>query len=254
MALPLFSAKMLLPVGNPPSLKTLATGLILACGIALPASAKDTLQVALADRSEFLPLSRSSIEANRGNMPALVPLPDALPRAIPKSASDGAPAPLHISKAIPEIHRDFDKLPEPVRAMRERMLEAARSGDIERLRPLLGIEDKATQLALEDNEEDVIDFLKSLSGDEDGREVLAIITDLLDTGYVHLNVGQQNEVYVWPYFYAMPLDKLTPPQIVELFQIVTAGDFEDMKKAGGYIFYSIGIGPDGSWRFFTAGQ
>lgn len=99
-----------------------------------------------------------------------------------------------------------------------------------KLRPLLGVEDKATQLSLGDHEEDVIDFLKSLSGDEAGREVLAIIVDLLDTGYVHLNAGKDDEVYVWPYFYAMPLDKLTPPQIVELFEIVTAGDFEDMKR------------------------
>ncbi len=219
----------------------------------MPASAKDTLQVALADRSEFLPLSRSSIEANRGNTPALVPLPDALPRAIPKSASDGAPPHFIFQRPFRKFTGISTSCPS--------LCARCASGCWKRHGPatLKGCVPSSAfrtrpQLALEDNEEDVIDFLKSLSGDEDGREVLAIITDLLDTGYVHLNVGQQNEVYVWPYFYAMPLDKLTPPQIVELFQIVTAGDFEDMKKAGGYIFYSIGIGPDGSWRFFTAGQ
>ena len=36
-------------------------------------------------------------------------------------------------------------------------------------------------------------------------------------------------MYVWPYFFAVPLDRLTPRQRVELFKIVTAGDYEDMK-------------------------
>ncbi len=245
---------MLFPFGNPALFKSLVSGFILGCGMALPASAKDAFQIALADHSEFLLRPGSLTATDAGSRPAFIPLPDTLPRTIPNSASDSAPILPRAIQSMPEIHRDFDKLPEPVRLMREKMLEAARSGDIEKLRPLFGIEDKATQLALEDGEEDTVDFLKSLSGDEDGREVLAIIVDLLNAGYVHLNVGEENEVYVWPYFYAMSLDKLTPPQIIELFQIVTAGDFEDMKKAGGYIFYSIGIGPDGGWRFFTAGQ
>nr|WP_176024185.1 hypothetical protein [Brucella pseudintermedia] len=239
-------------IRNSASPRNLLAGIFLASGTALPAAAANSFDLALADQSGFLQRPGARAVADEGN-PSPIPLPGALPRAVPRISPDTAPLPA-ASKPMPEIHRDFDKLPEPVKLMRERMLQAARSGDIEQLRPLLGVEDKATQLSLEDHEEDVIDFLKSLSGDEAGREVLAIIVDLLDTGYVHLNPGKEDEVYVWPYFYAMPLDRLTPPQIVELFEIVTAGDFEDMKKAGGYIFYSIGIGPDGSWRFFTAGE
>ncbi|KAB2678779.1 hypothetical protein F9K85_04175 [Brucella tritici] len=242
------------PIRNYASPRAFLTGLFLACGITLPAAAANSFDVALTDQSDFLQRPGARAVADEGDTPSPIPIPGALPRAVPRMSPGNEPAPAASSKPMPEIHRDFDKLPEPVRLTRERMLEAARSGDIEKLRPLLGVEDKATQLSLEDHEEDVIDFLKSLSGDEAGREVLAIIVDLLDTGYVHLNAGKDDEVYVWPYFYAMPLDKLTPPQIVELFEIVTAGDFEDMKKAGGYIFYSIGIGPDGSWRFFTAGE
>ena len=241
------------PIRNSASPRILLAGIILACGIALPATASNSFDVALVDQSEFLQRPGTRAVADESDGASAIPLPGALPRAVPRVSPDYVPA-AAASKPMPEIHRDFDKLPEPVKLMRERMLQAARSGDIEQLRPLLGVEDKATQLSLEEHEEDVIDFLKSLSGDEAGREVLAIIVDLLDTGYVHMNAGKDDEVYVWPYFYAMPLDRLTPPQIVELFQIVTAGDFEDMKKAGGYIFYSIGIGPDGSWRFFTAGE
>jgi hypothetical protein len=52
----------------------------------------------------------------------------------------------------------------------------------------------------------------------------------------------------------VPLDRLTPPQRVELFKIVTAGDYEDMKSYGAYIFYRVGITPDGRWQFFVAGD
>ena len=47
---------------------------------------------------------------------------------------------------------------------------------------------------------------------------------------------------------------LTAPQRVELFKIVKAGDFDDMKTYGTYIFYRVGITPDGRWSFFVAGD
>ena len=66
--------------------------------------------------------------------------------------------------------------------------------------------------------------------------------------------ARPNELYVWPYFFAVPLDRLTPPQRVELFKIVTAGDYEEMKTYGTYIFYRVGITPEGRWSFFVAGD
>ncbi len=219
---------------------------------ASPAPARG-LELALIDRGD-LGLPPAPQAGKRLESFAPVPLP-AAPRDAAPETPRSAPAPDRRNvQAIPEIHRDFDALPAPVRRMREQLLEAAQSGDIEKLRPLLDVRDHATQLPQERQDGDAIAFLKSLAGDSEGREILAIIVDLLDTGYVRLHPGTEDEVYVWPYFYAMPLDRLTPPQTVELFRIVTAGDFEDMKKAGGYIFYSIGIGPDGSWRFFSAGE
>ena len=46
----------------------------------------------------------------------------------------------------------------------------------------------------------------------------------------------------------------TARQKVELFKIVTAGDYEDMKQFGTYIFYRVGITPEGRWAFFVAGE
>lgn len=155
---------------------------------------------------------------------------------------------------LPEINYDLAKLPEPVRRMRELILEAAKTGDIEKLRPLIGSGDDATQLSLADVEGDSIDFLRSLSGDTEGQEILAILEEVLTSGYVHLDAGTPQELYAWPYFFAMPLEKLTPPQRVELFKIVTAGDYEDMKSFGTYTFYRVAIAPDGHWIFFVAGE
>ncbi|MET0940538.1 MAG: hypothetical protein ABWY13_04160 [Mesorhizobium sp.] len=154
----------------------------------------------------------------------------------------------------PEVIYDLAKLPEPVRRMRQLIVDTAQRGDIEGLRPLLGMGEGATQLSLGGIEGDPITFLRELSGDKEGHEILAILEEVLSAGYVHLDAGTPNELYVWPYFFAIPLDKLDARQRVELFKIVTAGDYEDMKAYGSYIFYRVGITPDGRWSFFVAGD
>jgi hypothetical protein len=149
---------------------------------------------------------------------------------------------------------DISTLPEPVRRAREMLLEAAHSGDIEKLRPLIGVGADATQLSVTDIEGDAIDYLKGQAGDPDGQEILAIMLDLLEAKFVHTDVGTTEELYVWPYFVERQLDKLTAPERVDLFRIVTAGDYEDMKTFGAYNFYRIGISPEGRFVFFVAGD
>ncbi len=155
---------------------------------------------------------------------------------------------------LPEIIYNLDRLPEPVRRMHDRLVEAAKSGDIENLRPLIGLGEDVTQLSFGGVEGDPIAFLKGLSGDPEGQEILAIMEEVLSAGFVHLEAGTPSELYVWPYFFGIPLDKLDPRQRVELFKIVTAGDYEDMKTFGTYIFYRVGITPEGRWAFFVAGD
>jgi hypothetical protein len=155
---------------------------------------------------------------------------------------------------LPEIVYDLERLPHPAKRMRELIIEACKGGDIEQLRLLIGKGDSATQLALGGIEGDPIAYLKELSGDKEGQEILAILEEVLSAGYVHLDVGTPAELYVWPYFFAIPLDRLDAKQRVELFKIVTAGDYEDMKTFGSYIFYRVGITPEGRWSFFVAGD
>ncbi len=154
----------------------------------------------------------------------------------------------------PEVIYDIEKAPEPVRKLRQLIIEAAASGDIERLRPLLNPGPNQTQVMLDSADPDPITTLKGLSGDSEGIEILAILLDVLSTGFVHLNPGTPEEMYVWPYFAEKPLSTLTAPEKVELFRIVTAGDFADMQEYGNYNFFRVGISPDGQWKFFTAGD
>ena len=119
---------------------------------------------------------------------------------------------------------------------------------------MVGSGDSMTQLSLTDIDGDAIAFLKGLSGDTEGQEILAIMEEVLNAGFVHLDAGTPQELYVWPYFFALPLDKLDARQRVELFKIVTAGDYDDMKQFGAYIFYRVGITPEGKWAFFVAGD
>jgi hypothetical protein len=155
---------------------------------------------------------------------------------------------------LPEITYVLSKLPPAVREMHDKIVEACKTGDVEKLRPLIGSGTDQTQLSLTEIEGDPIKFLHDLSGDTDGQEILAILEMLLETGYVHINVGKPDEAYVWPYFYAMPLSRLDARQRVELFKIVTAGDYEDMKTFDAYVFYRVGITPQGRWAFFVAGD
>jgi hypothetical protein len=177
--------------------------------------------------------------------------------AEPEDESETAdPARPHIDPdaVAPEIIYDLARLPQSTRRMRELILEATKSGDIEKLRPLLGTGEDATMLSFGGVEGDLIAHLKQLSGDGEGHEILAILEEVLEAGFVNLDAGKPEELYVWPYFFAVNIENLTSPQRVELFRIVTAGDYEDMKNYGAYIFYRVGITPEGRWTFFVAGD
>jgi len=104
------------------------------------------------------------------------------------------------------------------------------------------------------SESDPVAFWKSNYPDSDGVEVLSILVTILQTGFTHVDKGTPQEMYLWPYFTRMPVKNLTPEQKVELFRIITGSDYKDMLDFGAYSFYRLGIGPDGVWHFFVAGD
>jgi len=134
---------------------------------------------------------------------------------------------------------------------RERMLAAARTGDLQKLSALMRTGETVFTFS---DDTDPIAFWKANYPDSDGLEVLSILISVLESGFVRIDEGTPQEMYVWPYFVRMSLKTLTLPQKVELFRIVTGADYKDMVEFGAYAFYRVGIGPDGTWRFFVAGD
>ncbi|WP_455272158.1 hypothetical protein [Rhizobium herbae] len=183
--------------------------------------------------------------------PMQIPMPDPLVNKPARDAKDDSAEDKAPAEPV-EVLSDVSKIPEPVARMRELIVEAAASGDIERLRALLGKGPTQTQVG--ENDADPIETLKGLSGDPQGIEILAILLDVLSTGFVLTEKGTPDEAYVWPYFTEKPLSTLTPPEKVDLFRLITAGDFAEMEEGGNYNFYRVGITPDGQWKFFVAGD
>jgi hypothetical protein len=156
-------------------------------------------------------------------------------------------------EATPELILDLSRLPAPVLKTRERLLTAARSGDLKELVALMQQSGTAPIFSLNDDK-DPITFWKANYPDSDGVEVLAILIEILESGAVHVDKGTPQDMYVWPYFARTPLKGLSAAQKVELFKIITGNDYKDMLNAGAYNFYRLGISPDGTWQFFVAGD
>ena len=100
---------------------------------------------------------------------------------------------------------------------------------------------------------DPVAHWKQISGDGEGREILAALAEILDAGYVVLPLGrdlENNRLYMWPYFAEVPLDKLSPAQEVELLRLVPPAAAKDMRSAGKYTHWRIVIGADGTWHSF----
>ena len=150
-----------------------------------------------------------------------------------------------------EVIRDLSRLPEPVRKIREQILNAARSGDISMVAAIVNANQTVISFG---GETDAAEFWRRTFKDSDGLEALATLVEILEMPFAHLDKGNSQEMFVWPYFYAVALDKLTAEQRVELFRLVTAYDFREMQNFGSYNFFRAGISPDGKWQFFVAGD
>ena len=163
------------------------------------------------------------------------------------------PPPVEGLPGYPPILRKDADMPEPVRKTWAALRDAARLGDIEALQPLIEAQPSPPTFAFDEIDQP-IRYLKSLSGDPEGREILAILLEVLESGFVLADPDTPEAMYLWPYFARYPLEELTPEQMVEMFTLLTAGDYQDMLSYGAYIFFRVGISPDGTWHFFVAGD
>jgi hypothetical protein len=154
---------------------------------------------------------------------------------------------------ISDILTDVALLPPKVARMRARIIEAARSGDLAKLVTVMQTNETMPIFSFA-NERDPAAYWRTNYPESGGLEVLSILLEILDMGFVHVDAGTPQDMYVWPYFAYVPLKDLTPPQKVELFKVVTGSDYRAMQDFGAYIFYRLGIAPDGTWHFFVSGE
>jgi hypothetical protein len=131
-------------------------------------------------------------------------------------------------------------LPDAVNSKHAALLEAARSGDYEQLRPLIP---DPFSYSFGAPEGDPIDYWKMVERDSGERpiEILARILDMPYTLY--------RGTYIWPFAYDKQPDELTA------YERRILGDLADDFGAGsGYLGWRAGIERDGTWSFFIAGD
>jgi len=196
-----------------------------------------------------------------GMMPPPAPPPIAAPKPLPpvrlppisSAAKPYGRAGVRPGQKISDVLTDLSKLPAPVARMRARIIEAARTGDLDKLLTVMQTNETMPIFSFA-NERDPVAYWKANYPESGGLEVMSILLEILDMGFVHVDAGTPQDMYVWPYFAYLPLKDLTPAQKVELFKVVTGSDYRAMQDFGAYIFYRLGIAPDGTWHFFVSGE
>jgi hypothetical protein len=242
-----------------PSEKTRVVALVARALVALPAMAL----LALAGSGPVLAQAKVRTETIRP--PAAATTPPSANQFVPP-AQNGSPetrtperpaaaseTPAARHTAGPEGATDLAQLPPAVLRMRDRILAAARTGDLQTVLALMRA-GGSMPIFSHTQKQDPAAYWKESYPDSDGLEILSILVSILETPPVRIEAGTPQEAYVWPYFARLPVKSLTPAQKVDLFRVVTGADYKEMLERGRYVFYQVGIGPDGSWRYFLASE
>lgn len=137
-------------------------------------------------------------------------------------------------------------LPTAVEDTRQALLEAAESGDYEALRPLVPAQGFEYTFG-DTSEGGAIAYWQELERTTRERP-LETLAALLRMPYV-LTRG----AYVWPWAYTATSEGDLSAHEKELLAPVRSLD-EVIVEGTGYLGWRTGIGPDGGWSFFVAGD
>ena len=144
-------------------------------------------------------------------------------------------------------------LPQPVLEMRDAIITAVQTANIDDLRTALEWNELSPDLGL-DQDTDPIEHWKSSSHNGHGYETLAILANLLAGPPARLPIGrdfENNDVFVWPFLSELEPKDLTPAQHVLLFRILPKDQAESFLKTGTWPWYRLAIGADGTWHAFS---
>lgn len=145
-----------------------------------------------------------------------------------------------------------DGLPVNVAEMRDAILAAALTGDLKELMVPVQWNELPPDFGAKPVKE-TLETWRKASHDGTGREMLALIADILSGPYAVRRQGADIEnakIFIWPAFAELPLDKLTPQLDVALLRLLSVEEVKRMKSAGHYDGYGVAIGADGTWHAF----
>jgi hypothetical protein len=143
----------------------------------------------------------------------------------------------------------ISRLPQHVAEVRDAILAAARSGNIEELASAFEVSRSTPDLGIADAD-DPIAALKAKSGETQGREILAALVEILNMPPAALPLGrdiENNLIYIWPYLAVRPLDKLTPAETVDLYRLVTPEEAVRMREKKRWLWWRLVVAADGTW-------
>ncbi len=145
----------------------------------------------------------------------------------------------------------LDQLPRGVRRMHQVLTQAVRSGNIEKMREVLQL-NELMPLINGQFIHDPIKHWRAQSLDGSGREILAAISEILELPPVKVMVKRQ-VTYIWPYFARGPLDKLSSSELVRLYRLGPATKIAQMLKNKRYWHTQMSVGADGTWHSIEFG-
>ena len=150
----------------------------------------------------------------------------------------------------PQIFRGTKALPPRVAEMARALHMAARSGNIENLREVLDMNELKPMTGKGEVKDPIADW-KRRSIDGTGHDILAVLLNILETGYVVTTTNGNDQLYLWPYFAGVDISTLTAAQKTALVRLLPADDAVKTLRDGRYSYYRLGIGADGTWHFFS---
>ena len=175
-------------------------------------------------------------------------LPGAATVRAQQAGTQSAQSPPAAAKGLP--HKG--PLPPNVIDMRDMILSAVHSGRIEDLQTAIDQNELPPECGAPKGTA-MIDYLRTTSADGAGREILAILDNLLQSDPASLPIGrdpENNSVFIWPAISEADLGSLTPAQEVSLYRLMPVAEAKAMIAAKKWTWWRLAIGADGTWLTF----
>jgi hypothetical protein len=159
---------------------------------------------------------------------------------------------VHVLRPAAEESAQIPHLPQHVADIRDAILTAAHTGNIDELKAVFEMSGAPPDFGIGGGD-DPIKALKAKSADGQGHEILAALMDVLSMPPATQPFGsdiENNLIYVWPYLATRPLDKLTPSEDVDLYRLVSPAKAAEMKEKKRWTWWCLLVAADGRWLTF----